>query len=294
MVVNHVIPLLHMVVTFAIYTLVMKQPLTASVIFSSLTGFNMLRMAIYMFVFFVPQLINANVSLRRVEEFLNTTELLDHYNDQYVIEDSSIDHADDIGLGHATFFWSAEHTTDGTVTPSRQKFRLRIEDDLTFKQGALNLIVGPTGCGKTSLLMALLGEMHYVPSGPGAWRNLPKQGGIAYCAQEAWIQSLSIKDNILFGAPYDEARYKKVIYQCGLKRDLSLFDAGDLTEVGEKGLTLRSVWYIHKRALLESNHLYSVVVRKLVFHLLVLCTLPLRPSCWTTFWQPSMYILPCG
>jgi hypothetical protein len=49
------------------------------------------------------------------------------------------------------------------------------------------------------------------------------------------------QDNILFGAAYDEQRYKKVIYQCGLRRDLTLFDAGDLTEVGEKGLTLRFV-----------------------------------------------------
>ena len=30
-----------------------------------------------------------------------------------------------------------------------------------------------------------------------------------------------------------------VIYQCALVRDLALFDAGDDTEVGEKGLTLR-------------------------------------------------------
>ena len=42
----------------------------------------------------------------------------------------------------------------------------------------------------------------------------------------------------MFGAPYEEERYQKVIYQCALARDLSLFDAGDQTEVGEKGLTL--------------------------------------------------------
>ena len=47
------------------------------------------------------------------------------------------------------------------------------------------------------------------------------------------------KDNILFGAPYDEARYSKVVEQCALERDLALFEAGDKTEVGEKGITLR-------------------------------------------------------
>lgn len=46
------------------------------------------------------------------------------------------------------------------------------------------------------------------------------------------------QENILFGSPYDEGRYVKVIEQCGLSRDLALFDAGDQTEVGEKGLTL--------------------------------------------------------
>jgi ABC-type multidrug transport system fused ATPase/permease subunit len=135
-------------------------------------------------------------------------------------------------------------------------FRLRIEDPVVFARSKLNLILGPTGSGKTSLLMALLGEMHYMPSGPSAWVNIPRDGGVAYCAQESWIQSLTIKDNILFGKAYDEVRYMKgrwysgslrrtntdktvpVIRQCGLKRDLALFDAGDLTEVGEKGLTL--------------------------------------------------------
>lgn len=49
---------------------------------------------------------------------------------------------------------------------------------------------------------------------------------------------IRLQENIIFGAPFDEERYHKVIEQCGLKRDLTLFDAGDQTEVGEKGLTL--------------------------------------------------------
>ncbi|KIJ48473.1 hypothetical protein M422DRAFT_247818 [Sphaerobolus stellatus SS14] len=68
--------------------------------------------------------------------------------------------------------------------------------------------------------------------------NLPRAGGVAYAAQESWVLNETIKNNIVFGATFDEERYKKVIHQCGLTRDLSLFDAGDGTEVGEKGLTL--------------------------------------------------------
>lgn len=55
----------------------------------------------------------------------------------------------------------------------------------------------------------MLGEMHFVPTTPHSWFNLPRGGGIAYAAQESWVQSDSIRDNILFGSPYSEERYKK-------------------------------------------------------------------------------------
>ncbi|KAL4247262.1 hypothetical protein ABKN59_006864 [Abortiporus biennis] len=86
--------------------------------------------------------------------------------------------------------------------------------------------------------MALLGEMHHIPLGPDALVSLPRKGGVAYHAQESWVLNETIKENILFGSPYDEARYETVIEQCALKHDLGLFEAGDLTEVGEKGITL--------------------------------------------------------
>ncbi|THH01300.1 hypothetical protein EW026_g1369 [Hermanssonia centrifuga] len=241
--INHTVPLVHMVVTYATFTLIMKQDLSASIVFSSLTAFNMLREQMYRIFGMVPWMITANVSLGRVADFLQNTELLDEFTKKAtgdVVIDASAVNKDKLGCGNAHFTWINE-PTNGTVTPSRQTFRLRIDDDLIFKQGSFNLIVGPTGSGKTSILMALLGEMHYIPLGPNSWINLPRDGGVAFAAQESWVQNETIRDNILFGAPYDEERYKKVlqvIYQCGLKRDLSLFEAGDATEVGEKGLTL--------------------------------------------------------
>ena len=63
---------------------------------------------------------------------------------------------DVIGLRDATFSWSRDGQ-DGTLTPSKRDFRLNIENEVIFKKGVINLIIGPTGCGKTSLLMALLG-----------------------------------------------------------------------------------------------------------------------------------------
>ncbi|KAF8758431.1 P-loop containing nucleoside triphosphate hydrolase protein [Rhizoctonia solani] len=217
--VNHVLPLIMMALTFACHTLWFKQKLTASIVFSSIGVFDVLRNQLHILSWEIPVIVQAKVSVDRIDEFLHQPPP-----------------PDAIGFRNATFAWSRQ--APATPTPSRRNFRLHIDQELLFHRGKINMVVGPTGCGKTSLLMALLGEMHFVPSAPDSWFSLPRQGGIAYAAQEAWVQNESIRDNILLGAEYDEERYKKVISQCALERDLTLFDAGDQTEVGEKGMTL--------------------------------------------------------
>ncbi|VDB97890.1 unnamed protein product [Peniophora sp. CBMAI 1063] len=238
-------PVFQMLATYGTFTLVMGGRLTPSIVFPSMSVFMLLRTHMDMFFYLASPVIKAKVSLDRVTEFLRETELLDRYaqmrdgptsNGLLVGQpaDPSV-----VGMCDASFTWTAPSSSiDGTQTPSRRTFTLRIPGELIFEQGKINLIVGPTGSGKTSLLMALLGEMHFIPLVGGAWMNLPRTRGIAYAAQESWVRNETIRDNILFGAPYNEARYKQVIHQCGLKRDLSLFEAGDNTEVGEKGLTL--------------------------------------------------------
>lgn len=153
-------------------------------------------------VFFMIQpTIQAKVSLDRISDFLRKTELLDHYASQLkdeptptTITDAARFDKSVIGFQDASFTWSDDDaTSDGTLTPSRRKFCLRIYDELVFKKGAINLIIGPTGCGKTSLLMALLGEMHFKPMTPGSWFNLPRAGGVAYAAQESWVQNETIR-----------------------------------------------------------------------------------------------------
>jgi ABC-type uncharacterized transport system fused permease/ATPase subunit len=104
-----------------------------------------------------------------------------------------------IGFYDASFTWSAKYpatTEDGTITPSLRNFVLRIDGELIFKRGVINLIIGPTGSGKTSILMALLSEMHFVRSTPRSWYNLPRGGGVAYAAQESWVQNETIKVSI--------------------------------------------------------------------------------------------------
>ncbi|KAJ7643889.1 P-loop containing nucleoside triphosphate hydrolase protein [Roridomyces roridus] len=238
--VNFVIPIVTMCVTYGcLCTLVMKEPLNASKVFSTMTVFDIIRDSIAQLTGWLSYVATAKVSLDRVDDFLKKTELLDAFDEKdgpVLFPAAEVVEDDKIGFRNATFTWSKE--TDGAQTPSRHQFTLRIQDEVLFQRGRINLIIGPTGSGKTSMLMALLGEMHWIPSSPDSWYNLPRAGGIAYAAQESWILNETIRDNITFDTPFDEERYKKVLHQCALEPDLALFQAGDETEVGEKGLTL--------------------------------------------------------
>ncbi|EMD39558.1 hypothetical protein CERSUDRAFT_111873 [Gelatoporia subvermispora B] len=237
--VSYTIPLTVMLTTFFTYSVIMKQALSASKVFPAMSAFEILAETLQRIWWSVPRLVEGKVSLERIDEFLHKTELLDQFTAQNSsplgVTQQEILLSDAVGIRESTFTWSNEG--DGTST-SRRKFTLRVADELIFKRGSINLITGPTGAGKTSLLMALLGEMHYIPMSTKSFVSLPRAGGVAYAAQESWVQNETIKENILFGSPFDEERYNKVIEQCALKPDISLFGAGDMTEVGEKGITL--------------------------------------------------------
>ncbi|KAF9500349.1 P-loop containing nucleoside triphosphate hydrolase protein [Pleurotus eryngii] len=245
--INFVIPIIVMVASFATLltlsekTVVMKQDLSASIVFSSMTVFDILRGQLHMISNTLTVVIKGKISLDRVNEFLHKTELLDSFADDGELSAPeapapTVVGSQDVIIRDASFTWDAEKPVPGK---SRRNFILKIDGEVLFKRNGINAILGPTGSGKTSLLMALLGEMHFVPSGPNSLCNLPRQGGVSYACQESWVQNETIRGNIVFGAAFDEARYKKVLYQCCLEQDLKLFESGDNTEVGEKGLTLR-------------------------------------------------------
>ncbi|KAL7216440.1 hypothetical protein ACSBR1_028390 [Camellia fascicularis] len=106
--------------------------------------------------------------------------------------------------------------------------------NLEIKKGQLAAIVGTVGSGKSSLLAAILGEMHKI-SGK-VWARVC--GTTAYVAQTSWIQNGTIQDNILFGSPMNKERYSEVIRVCCLEKDLEMMEFGDQTEIGERGINL--------------------------------------------------------
>lgn len=112
---------------------------------------------------------------------------------------------------------------------------------LQVRRGMLVACVGKVGAGKSSLLAALLGELraeHSNPRGADGWRGCAIRGSVAYVPQEAWIRSATIRDNIILDSEYDESRYNAAVRACNLTPDFESHPAGDMTEVGEKGVTM--------------------------------------------------------
>ncbi|EIW82695.1 multidrug resistance-associated ABC transporter [Coniophora puteana RWD-64-598 SS2] len=133
----------------------------------------------------------------------------------------------------------------GASTSGVEDRRFELQDiSVRFPEGQLSVITGPTASGKTALLMALLGEMTLTQGKllmAKNTRRVDEHGymhSFSYAAQMPWLRHQSIKDNILFGYPYDEERYNDVVECCALKPDLDILEDGDATEIGARGVSL--------------------------------------------------------
>lgn len=237
------VPILITFFSFLSYTLIEKKPLYPSIAFTAISLFMLLRYPLDQIGDMIAHVQESKVSIDRIEEFLNEEETSKF---EQLGEDNIDEHGDRvIGFRDATFIWGSKTAVadDGSMA-----FRL-LDMNVDFKIGKLNVITGPTGSGKTSLLMALLGEMTlmsgkvYLPGGRSR-EDVPAdpETGLAetcaYVAQSAWLVNATIKENIIFSAPLDEKRYRQVIIACALERDLEILDNGDETLAGEKGITL--------------------------------------------------------
>ncbi|XP_038054473.1 ATP-binding cassette sub-family C member 9-like isoform X1 [Patiria miniata] len=124
---------------------------------------------------------------------------------------------------NCTFSWDSGTST--TLT----------DINIEIPKGRLTMIVGQVGTGKSSLLSALLGEMHTLS---GTVQFNKTENGVAYSAQRAWLLNASLRDNILFGQEFESEKYQAVVSACSLQQDMDILPAGDQTEIGEKGINL--------------------------------------------------------
>uniref|UniRef100_A0A674KGA5 ATP binding cassette subfamily C member 8 n=1 Tax=Terrapene triunguis TaxID=2587831 RepID=A0A674KGA5_9SAUR len=107
--------------------------------------------------------------------------------------------------------------------------------DIRIPQGQLTMIVGQVGCGKSSLLLATLGEMQKT-SGNVFWNR--KRGSVAYASQKPWLLNATVEENIIFESSFNKQRYKAVIDACSLQPDIDILPHGDQTQIGERGINL--------------------------------------------------------
>ncbi|XP_077856030.1 ATP-binding cassette sub-family C member 10 isoform X14 [Macaca mulatta] len=214
------LPVVISIVIFITYVL-MGHQLTATKVFTALALVRMLILPLNNFPWVINGLLEAKVSLDRIQLFLD---LPNHNPQAYYSPDPPTEPSTVLELHGALFSWDPVGTSQETFI-----------SHLEVKKGMLVGIVGKVGCGKSSLLAAIAGELHRLRGRVVVW-GLSKGFGLA--TQEPWIQFATIRDNILFGKTFDAQLYKEVLEACALNDDLSILPAGDQTEVGEKGMTL--------------------------------------------------------
>jgi ABC-type multidrug transport system fused ATPase/permease subunit len=203
---------------FLAYTLFTGRPLTVDVAFPALDLFSMLQNSLRELPDLITVWLNAMVAMDRIEKFMLEPDKEDLNEEDMAgtVPPGELE----IAVDDASFSW-----------PGVQRKVLR-NVSFACTQG-LTVVCGSVGAGKTALLQAILGELDQ----HGGQKAVPHEM-IGYCAQTPWLESMSIRENILFCAPYDKARFDAVLEAVCLKEDLEKFKAKDLSLIGENGVGL--------------------------------------------------------
>ena len=243
-------PFIVALVSFAVFVMIDdKNVLDAEKAFVSLACFNILRYPLIVLPEVFNYLILSMVSIKRVNKYLNAPEL-----DDYVVRSTT---GPALSVMNASFSWGIqlkdkdeENSNDKDENNKKQEKKKRktkkeneessppitLENiNARVEKGSFTAIVGNVGTGKSSFLNAVLGEMEKMKGSVVIGAGIQST---AYVPQQAWMQNATLKNNILFGCPYDRNRYEQVIDVCELKPDLEILPGGDETEIGEKGINL--------------------------------------------------------
>lgn len=230
------------VAAFIVYGAVSE--VTPQAIFSALVYFNLLRLPLMMLPMSIGMFFECKVALDRMTKFLCAAELDSQPERLPLVAGAS----NAIELEGASFCWEVAPPAPGdendkkkggapgagggrpggpggppstAESPKAAEEKVVVPDVLTnvnlaVPTGSLVAIIGQVGSGKSSLLAGLLGELKRTAG------TVKLRGRVAYCPQQAWIQNASVRDNILFGLPFDADKYAASICQCTLTRDLEV------------------------------------------------------------------------
>ncbi|KAJ3489903.1 hypothetical protein NLG97_g5894 [Lecanicillium saksenae] len=228
-------PILLAVVSLAVYA-IQNGSLKPSTAFVAIGIFKSLEMSLSVLPEFIGYGLDTLISVRRLGKYLEGPEMT-----------NIISPGHDAALDNASIAWPVDDEV-----PEDDRFVLR-DLNLSFPQGELSVISGKTGTGKSLLLSSLIGEVDLLagkvlmpPAPTPAERNDAKAhkgnwilpGSVAFVSQSPWLENATLRDNIIFGLPYDEERYNTVIEVCALRKDLDILEDGDQTELGANGINL--------------------------------------------------------
>uniref|UniRef100_A0A8C6Q0C0 ATP-binding cassette, sub-family C (CFTR/MRP), member 8 n=1 Tax=Nothobranchius furzeri TaxID=105023 RepID=A0A8C6Q0C0_NOTFU len=260
---NAAIPIAAVLTTFVVHVHISEDAdLSPAVAFASLSLFHILVTPLFLLSSVVRSTVKALVSVQKLSEFFSSDEIGDEQEPKATPSKLRELTAQELHQTHVMFSLTHLLTepvphlqitggyftwTDGPPTLSNV--------DIKIPFGKLTMIVGQVGCGKSSLLLAALGEMQRI-SGTVIWNrsassscffdnsgcvvNLPgrKRGPVAYASQKPWLLNTSVVENITFEMPMIKSRYKTVIEACSLQPDIDILPQGDQTEIGERGIIL--------------------------------------------------------
>ncbi|XP_039881103.1 ATP-binding cassette sub-family C member 8 isoform X1 [Simochromis diagramma] len=287
---NAAIPIAAVLTTFVVHVHISEDAdLSPAVAFASLSLFHILVTPLFLLSSVVRSTVKALVSVQKLSEFFSSDEIGDEQEPKATLPTGSSNHnqnryqavplkvvnrkrpARDDWKNYGS---EGNHEGDGPFQDVDQDICIKISNgyftwvdgaptlsnvDIKIPFGKLTMIVGQVGCGKSSLLLAALGEMQRV-SGIVTWNSLPnlesegdesptdkdaagegdirKRGPVAYASQKAWLLNATVVENITFEMPMIKSRYKAVIEACSLQPDIDILPQGDQTEIGERGIIL--------------------------------------------------------
>ncbi|XP_020569948.1 ATP-binding cassette sub-family C member 9 isoform X1 [Oryzias latipes] len=283
---NAAIPIAAVLATFVMHHFLNKSGPSPSEAFAALALFHILVTPLFLLSTVVRFAVKALVSVQKLGEFLQSDEIGD---DSWRNGDISV--SLNAGKKHTGMTKAINrkqpmrYQMDNYEQPIRRQMRPTETEDVAVKvsngsftwgnnlltlsdiniripTGQLTMIVGQVGCGKSSLLLAMLGEMqaidgvvHWskptdcelVHEGNISWSETEEsaedapsknRNSVAYAAQKSWLLNATLEENITFGSPFNKQRYKAVIDACSLQPDIDLLPFGDQTEIGERGINL--------------------------------------------------------